>query len=495
MLFMLVFFCCTVGAQETVKSELQERAEKEAGEGRKVNARSLYIRAFEDYAQKGQTAQGVECGTKATALYYAENLYKEAFELLRRVDQSIATDTRETATSKAALRYQTSKERMQMYMRLRKGDSVKEQLDVMEKNASASGDENLENDLLYNKTIYYYSFGQNEKGNATFREMADRLTAKKEYGKVDEVYRTLIASGRRSGSASLVAQSYDSYIQWKDSVAALKVADETGALKQQIADNEAAISERDSSLAVRRLTIAGLGVLVAALAAILVLGAIVLVRFIVVTRKQKKTIKMLNDNNALKAKFISSISAQLNPTLQKLDSHAPEVRALLDFSDHVQTLSALENSSDEKVELEDTPMAQFCETVMNEIRGQERSDVTLAVNAPKMDAKINKEYVTHILVHLLRNAVEYTPEGGRITLEFKKRGAHTHQFLVSNTGEGIPEDKREDVFKPFLEIRDLTTGDGLGLPICKQMALKMNGDLSIDAEYTKGTRFVLELHA
>jgi signal transduction histidine kinase len=111
-----------------------------------------------------------------------------------------------------------------------------------------------------------------------------------------------------------------------------------------------------------------------------------------------------------------------------------------------------------------------------------------------MNAQINKDYVSHILQHLLNNAAEYTPEGGKITLDFKKRGAHSQQFLVSNTGESIPEEKREDVFKPFLEVKDLTTGDGLGLPICRQMALKMNGDLEIDPEFTKGTRFVLNLH-
>ena len=58
--------------------------------------------------------------------------------------------------------------------------------------------------------------------------------------------------------------------------------------------------------------------------------------------------------------------------------------------------------------------------------------------------------------HLLENAAEYTPAGGTICLEFKKRGAHAQQFLVSDTGEGIPEEKREDVFKPFLEVKDLT---------------------------------------
>ena len=132
---------------------------------------------------------------------------------------------------------------------------------------------------------------------------------------------------------------------------------------------------------------------------------------------------------------------------------------------------------------------------MEQIRNKVQPDVTLTVNAPKMSAKINKEYVSHILLHLLNNAAEYTPAGGTIWLDYKKRGAHVHQFLVSDTGEGIPEEKREDVFKPFVEIRDLTTGDGLGLPICRQMALNMNGELSIDPNFTKGTRFVLDLHS
>jgi signal transduction histidine kinase len=131
---------------------------------------------------------------------------------------------------------------------------------------------------------------------------------------------------------------------------------------------------------------------------------------------------------------------------------------------------------------------------MNQIRDKVKKDVVLHVNAPKMSADINKTYVSHLLLHLLNNAAEYTPEEGTISLEFKKRSAHTLQFLVSNTGSAIPEEKRDDIFKPFLEIRDLTKGDGLGLPICKQMALKMNGDLEIDQEFAKGVRFVLDLH-
>ena len=490
-----VLFCCAVNvhAQDTQKSELQLRAEAVDPRKQPNTARSLFIQAFKDYCNKGQLQQGAQCVATATALYYKENLYKEAFDLLYQADQEIIA-TKQPAKAKAAAHYVLTKERLQMYIKLKKSESAKAQLNALEVIATRAADESINNDLLYTKAIYYYTFGMNTQGNAVFKEMADKLTASKDYDKVDEVYQTLIASGRKSGNANMVAQSYSNYLAWKDSTNAIKHADEIKALKQQIADNEASIAEKDSSLTTRWVFIIGLAILVAALAAALVVGGIILMRFILLTRKQKKTIQLANDSNALKAKFISNMSAQLKPTLEKLDGSQPEVKALLEFSNHVQTLSELENSTEE-VEMADTPIQSFCENIIEQIRPLVKSGVTLTANTPKLNAPINKEYVSHILLHLLTNAAEYTPENGKITLDYKKRGQHTHQFLVSDTGSGIPEEKRDDVFKPFLEIHDLTKGDGLGLPICKQMALKMKGDLEIDPAYVKGTRFVLELHA
>ena len=460
----LLFFCSYMSAQEVQKSDLQQRAEAVDAKKNIASARSLYIHAFNDYANKGQVRQGVECAVKATALYYKENFYKEAFDLLRRADQTISA-SKLPVSERAAAHYLCTKERFQMYMKLRKSESIKEQLKVMESQANQTSDETVKNDLLYNKAIYYYTFGMNAQGNAVFKEMADKLTSSKEYDKVDEVYQTLIANGRRSNNANMVAQSYSNYLAWKDSTSAIKHADEIAALKKQIADNEAAIAERDSSLTTRWVIIIGLGILAAALAAALIVGAVILMRFILLTRKQKKVIKLANESNALKAKFISNISAQLEPTFKKL------------------------------IVFEDTQVQSFCEELMDKIRNKAKSGVQLTVTAQKMNAPLYKEYVSHILQHLLENAAKYTPEGGAIHLEFKKRGPHSYQFLVSDTGCGIAEERREDVFKPFLEIHDLTEGDGLGLPICKQMALKMNGDLEIDPQFTKGTRFILDLHS
>ena len=490
----MLFFCVFAQAQEVQKSELQQRAETEDAKNNIAAARSLFIRAFDDYAGKGQIKQGVECGTRATALYYKENFFKEGFELLRRIDQAINTEEQKGGTAMPSLRYLVSKERLQMYIKMRNTARAMEQINTMENHVKAANDESLVSDLLYNKAIYYYTFGQISQGDAVFKEMADKLTAQKEYDKIDEVYQTLIANGKKSNNANLVAQTYSNYIIWKDSANAMKLADETGILKKQIAENEAIIAEKDSTLGTRQLIIIALCVLAAALAAALLIGIIVLLRYILLTRKQKKAIKLSEDKNALKAKFISNISAQLDPTLEKLDSSIPEVKALLDFSQHIQTLSRLENMSDTTIEMEDVQVNQFCEEMIDEIRDKVQPEVEVMVNAPKMTAKIHREYLSHILRHLLSNAAEYTPAEGHIWLDYKKRGAHMQQFIVTDTGCGIPEEKIDDVFKPFLEIKDLCAGDGLGLPICKEMAKKMDGDLEIDPKYTKGTRFIITLH-
>ena len=494
LLFMSLLFCsATALAEDVKKSQLHQQAESIDPKENIAKARSTYIHAFNDYANRGEIKLATECATKATAMYYRENFWQEAFDQLRRADQTISA-SKLTTPERAACHYWVSKERFQMYMKMHRAESAKEHLSAMDNQVNLSGDDALKNDLLYSKTIYYYTFGLTAQGNATFKEMVNKLTASKEFDKVDEVYQTLIANGRKSNNASLVAQSYSNYLAWKDSTDAIKHADEIKALKDQIAQNEAEIADKDSSLTMRWAVIIGLLILAGALAAALVLGGIVLMRFILQTRKQKKVIELANDSNALKAKFISNMSAQLEPTLKKLDNRQPEVQALLDFSKHVQTLSELENSDAEQ-EMEEVQVHQFCEEMMGQIQNAVQKDVQLVVNAPKMSAMIYRPYVSHILTHLLKNAAEYTPAEGKITIEFKKRGQHKIEFHVSDTGCGIAEEKREDVFKPFLEIHDLTKGDGLGLPTCKQMALKMGGDLNIDPEYIRGTRFVLELKA
>ena len=303
-------------------------------------------------------------------------------------------------------------------------------------------------------------------------------------------------------------RTYESFIVWTDSVKALTAQDELNVLKRKYDESQLTIQEKDDSLSAKQYIIIGLCVLVVILVAGLAILAVILLRFIAGNRKLKKSVKIANEHNELKTKFIQNISSQMEPTLNTLATSAEElsqkapqeaaqmqgqVAALKKFSDDIQELSSLENSLTEFYELSEINVGTFCENVMDKAKEHIKLDVTSSVNAPKLQVKTNKEQLERILLYLLKNAAFYTDQG-RISLEFKKRGAHTHQFIVTDTGTGIPAEQQENLFKPFTEVKDLTTGDGLGLPICSLIAAKMNGSLTLDTNYTKGARFVLELH-
>ena len=495
-ILLAAFFClCTQTYAQSRADELMKQAQESLAKKEYIKARYLFLQAYNSFASQEEYTQAVECGVNASALYHRENYYKEAFELLRGAEQLVGTGEQKLKKKLPDLRFRINKERLQMYINTKNPARAKEQLNKLEETAKAAGNDSLSNDFLYTQADYYYTFGMNSQGDTAFKKLIEQYKRQKNYAKVDECYKTLISIARKANNAGLVAHTYDKYIIWTDSVKALTAQDELNIVKKKYDESLATIQEKDDSLSVKQYIIIGLCILAAILAAALAIGAVILLRFIMLTRKQKKAISIANEHNELKTEFIQNISSQLEPTLDTLDPKLPGVQALRAFSGHIQELSELENSLSEPYEVQEKNISTFCESVMDKVRGKVQEDVTLTVNAPKLNVKINPEHLERILLHLLENAAEYTPAGGKIWLDFKKRGAHTHQFIISDTGCGIPEEQREDIFKPFTEVKDLTKGDGLGLPICSLIAAKMNGSLTLDGSYTKGARFVLELHA
>ncbi|MCL1617217.1 HAMP domain-containing histidine kinase [Bacteroides sp. ET71] len=493
-LMAICHLCLTAGAQER-GNDFEKQARASLSQKDYIRARYLFLQAYNAFAANEQYAQATECGVQAAALYHRENYYNEAFDLLYSVERTIIGGEQKTGKEMPALRYPVTRERLRMYIKLRKTASAKEQLSKLEGWAKAAKVDSLSTNLLYTQANYYYTFGMNAQGDQAFKHLVEQYAQQADYDKAEACYQELIGMSRRSGNTSMMARAYSNYMAWHDSIANIKAQQAYNALKAQYDSSLQTIGEKDDALAARRYTIVGLCILAAILAGALVLGGIVLLRFIALNRKQQKSIRTLNEHLTLKTQFISHISAQMQPTLDTLDANLPAVQALQAFTAHIEELSALEDTLGEPYELEETNVATFCERVADEVRSQVQEGVALTVNAPKLNVRINAEHVSKVLRHLLLNAAKHTPAEGKIWLDFKKRGAHTHQFVVTDTGCGIVEDSRANLFKPFNAVRDLTQGDGLGLPICSLEATKMNGSLTLDPSYNKGARFILELHA
>lgn len=94
-----------------------------------------------------------------------------------------------------------------------------------------------------------------------------------------------------------------------------------------------------------------------------------------------------------------------------------------------------------------------------------------------------------IFINLLNNAGKFT-DTGTITLSYNiEPDKNRVIFSVSDTGCGIPKEKQRQVFERFEKLNEFVQGSGLGLSICKLTINKMGGDIWIDPDYTKGSRF------
>ena len=218
-------------------------------------------------------------------------------------------------------------------------------------------------------------------------------------------------------------------------------------------------------------------------------------------KKLKKSLNIANENNEQKSKFINNIGAQMEPSLDailKSSANNPQagkhIEGMKKLMTHIQEYMELESTREEHYEMKDLNISTFCENIMNQAKESFKPEVAVSLNVPRVNVRTHAEALETILLHLLQNAAQHT-ESGKISLEFKKRSAHTGQFIITDTGVGIPEEKRANLFKPFAEVQDLTQSDGLGLPTCSLIAYKLNGTLRLDEEYKKGARFILELHS
>lgn len=459
-----------------------------------VKARYYYLKAYEAYEGAGKMAQAIPAAVNVAELYHREGYFKEAFGTLSAAEAALMAAEQTSEKTLPALHYPLAKERQKMYLKLRKADSAKEWLNRMSYWANAAADSALNVDLLSASANVYYTFGPTDKGDAAVNKLIALYQNKSDYASADKCYRDLIEMAGRTANPRLISRAYDKYIAWNDSISAVKEAASGAALQGELDAANTTIAERDSSLTAKTAIIVGLIILAGALAAALIFLAIATMRAIAKSRRLKKAIETARQHNELKSRFISNISAQMEPTLDTLPAGLPATGALKEFAAHIQQLSDLESTQTELYPTESVNMAEFCERVADSVRPALAEDVTLTVNAPKMNAPIAEEPLEHVLTHLLRNAAEYTPAGGKISLDFKKRGPHNIQFIVTDSGPGIEEESAATLFQPFATVRDLTGGDGLGLPICSLLAAKMNGTVKLDTAYTHGARFIVELH-
>jgi signal transduction histidine kinase len=116
--------------------------------------------------------------------------------------------------------------------------------------------------------------------------------------------------------------------------------------------------------------------------------------------------------------------------------------------------------------------------------------------APDVCVRADADKVQQILLNLVSNASKFTEPGGTVTIDTAGDPRHV-VISVSDTGRGIPANKLQAIFEPFVQIRAPMSGNGggtgLGLAISRDLARAMGGDLQVSSRLGHGATFRVEL--
>lgn len=125
-------------------------------------------------------------------------------------------------------------------------------------------------------------------------------------------------------------------------------------------------------------------------------------------------------------------------------------------------------------------------------------EITINENIEKVNA--DRKMLKQILFNLISNAFKFTSDGGKVGIEVKKYFQNVLNeekcfilFTVWDTGIGISVDNQKKLFQPFTQLEKTYTkkfqGTGLGLSICKKMVELHQGDIWVESEEGKGSKF------
>jgi PAS domain S-box-containing protein len=174
------------------------------------------------------------------------------------------------------------------------------------------------------------------------------------------------------------------------------------------------------------------------------------------------------------------------------------IQGLVDLSSELLDLARIESGlilqEKEKIDVEETLRSQM---EFHRPRAESRGislDLQMAGHLKPILA--NRRNIEEVLSNLVGNAINYSPEGGRIDLSAAQEREYV-RLSVKDTGFGIAPEDQDRIFAPFYRIKNdktrMIVGTGLGLAIVKRIVEAHDGWIRVESEIDRGSTFHVAL--
>ena len=118
--------------------------------------------------------------------------------------------------------------------------------------------------------------------------------------------------------------------------------------------------------------------------------------------------------------------------------------------------------------------------------------IALTVESPveTLETDFVPDYINKVVGNLLSNSLKFTPPDGRITVRVDSDGSRL-SLSVTDTGKGMTDEEKQNVFKPFFSAATANNGTGVGMALVKQIVDTLQGRIEVESEVGRGTTFSL----
>jgi len=129
--------------------------------------------------------------------------------------------------------------------------------------------------------------------------------------------------------------------------------------------------------------------------------------------------------------------------------------------------------------------------------GQRKVEFSIQISPKIPDFLADSEQIHEVLLNLVLNGIQAIDKEGKITIEAGLRDSEgpgrppAVELAVSDTGQGIPPEHLERIFRPFYTTK--RGGTGLGLSLCRRIVAAHGGTLVAESELKKGSRFTIRI--
>ena len=390
--------------------------------------------------------------------------------------------------------------------------------------------------LHYLQTEYYKATGQYDKALDVVHLSQKDLTL----WESDYLYNTLQKEQANiywlKGDMRRSAASYRDYVRVADSIRSAEIRNSTDDFSSilEVARLQTETKELQLVLQQRRLRFTYL--IIGLLGSMLLLGVLELGRLTKLNRRLKASkalVKAQNEHlliageelrqakesaeqaSCMKSEFIRNMSHEVRTPLnsivgfsQVIASQFRKDPATTEYADIIESNSlnllhlvddvldiAFLDGSGVLPRTDNCAMNNNCHECVSKSLARVKPGVTM-IFEPSIDdpvVHVNLKRILQILQHLLHNAAKFTVDGEIILAYTCLVSERKMRFTVSDTGPGISRTEQEQIFERFVKLNPFSQGTGLGLPVCRLIAVKLGGSLCVDPDYVQGCRMVLEI--